>query len=135
MDPVHDPGAALDAACQLQRDTCLMTSNISILDQYAICLHGMGSDLLQLVVGRHEFPAAVMDTAAPVPRVCHAFMHMEDMGPRGACSGLCPPGPFRCRLSCLYAVSAWLGAGSFLAGRENSFCVYGLMPCKYVAGC
>ena len=33
----------LDAARQLQRDACLMTSNLSVLDQYAICLHGMAS--------------------------------------------------------------------------------------------
>ena len=70
----------LDSARQLQRNTCLMTSNLSVLDQNGIWLHGMASEMLQLVVGRHEFPSAVMDTAAPVPRVCRASVHMEAMG-------------------------------------------------------
>ena len=70
----------LDAAHQLQRDACLMTSNLSVLDQYALCLHGMTSELLELVVGRHDFPSAVVDAAAPVPRVRRASVHMEAMG-------------------------------------------------------
>ena len=67
----------LDAACHLQRDACLMTSNLSILDQYALCLHRMSSEMLELVVGRHDFLFVVMDTAAPVLRVRHASIHME----------------------------------------------------------
>ena len=63
----------IDAARQLQRDACLMTSNLSVLDEYALSLHGTASDLLELVVGRH-------DTAAPVPRVSRASTHMEAMG-------------------------------------------------------
>ena len=51
-----------------------MTSNHNVLDQYALCLHGAASKLLELEVGRHEFPSPVMDSAAPVP------VHMEAMG-------------------------------------------------------
>ena len=60
-----------------------------------------------------------MDTAAPVPRVRHASVHMEAMGlwrpphsPGGPARDFVHPGP-----------------------PENSFCVNGLIPCKYVAGC
>ena len=70
----------LDDARQLQRDMCMMISNLSVLAQYALCLHGTASELLELVVGRHDFPSAVMVTAAPVPRVDRASIHMEAMG-------------------------------------------------------
>ena len=49
------------------------------LDQYALSLHGTTSDMLELVVGRHDFPSAARDTAAPVPRVRRASAHMEAM--------------------------------------------------------
>ena len=38
----------LDAARHIQRDACLMTSNLSVLDQYALSLHGTASDMLEL---------------------------------------------------------------------------------------
>ena len=31
---------AMDAAIQLHRDVCLMTTNLNILDQYALALQG-----------------------------------------------------------------------------------------------
>ena len=64
----------LDAERQLQCDTCLMTSNLSILDQYA------ASDMLELVVGCYDFPSAAMTAASPVPSVRRASTHMEAMG-------------------------------------------------------
>ena len=70
----------LDAARQLQRDACLMTSNLSVLDQYPLSLHGTASDMLELVVGRHDFPSVAMDTAAPMPHVRSASTHMEALG-------------------------------------------------------
>ena len=60
----------------------------------------MASEMLELVVGRHDFLSAVMDTAAPVPRVRRASMHMEAMGlwrpsrgPGGSAPDFVHPGP------------------------------------------
>ena len=82
MDPIPVPGQTIDAARQLQHDACWMTSNLNILDQYVLCLQGTASKILELVyiVGRHDFPSIVMDSATPVARVCRASMHMEAMG-------------------------------------------------------
>ena len=84
----------IDAARQLQRVACLMTSNLSILDQYALSLHETASDMLELVVGRQDFKT--LDTTMPVPRVRHASTHMEAMGlwrpPHGS-GGRPPHGP------------------------------------------
>ena len=77
---------------QLQRDA----SNLSVLDQYALSLHGTASDMLELVIGRHDFPSAAMDTATPVPRF-HTHGGYGPMAPSArpwwACSGLRPSGP------------------------------------------
>ena len=42
---------AIDAARQLHRDVCLMTTNLNILDQYALCLQGTASKILKLSLG------------------------------------------------------------------------------------
>ena len=34
---------AIDAACQLHRDVCLMTTNLNVLDQYVLCPKGTAS--------------------------------------------------------------------------------------------
>ena len=65
----------LDAARQLQRDATLMTSNLSVLQQYNLSLHGTASDILQLVVRRHCFPSTAVHDAAPVSRIRHAYTH------------------------------------------------------------
>ena len=70
----------LNAARKLQRDAYLMTSYRNVLDQYALSLHGTVSDMLELVVGHHDFPSAAMETAAPVSRFRRASTHMEAMG-------------------------------------------------------
>ena len=41
---------------------------------------GTASKFLELVVGRHDFLSTVMDSAALVPRVCRALVHMEAVG-------------------------------------------------------
>ena len=38
---------AMTAAMQLHRDACLMKTNLDILDQYALALHGTASKILQ----------------------------------------------------------------------------------------
>ena len=42
--------------------------------------YGMASKILELVVGRHDFPSTVMDSATQVPCVCRASIHIEAMG-------------------------------------------------------
>ena len=70
----------LDAACQLQRDVNLMTSNLNVLQQYALSLHGAVSDVFQLVVGRHCFPSTAVNDAVLVPRVRRTSIHMVATG-------------------------------------------------------
>ena len=65
------------AAQQLQHDACLMTSNLNVLDQYVLCLQGTATKLLELTVGRHDFPSAALASSAPVPWVGRAAIHME----------------------------------------------------------
>ena len=70
----------IDAARQSQHDACLMTLNLNVLDQYVLCLQGTATKLLELTVSRHDFPSAALESAAPVPRVGCASVHMEAMG-------------------------------------------------------
>ena len=53
---------AVDAAIQLHRDVCLMTTNLNILDQYALALQGPASEMLEVSLGSGDFPSA--DVAA-----------------------------------------------------------------------
>ena len=39
---------AMDAALQLHRDVCLITTNLDVLDQYVLCLQGTASKILEL---------------------------------------------------------------------------------------
>ena len=93
-----------------------MTSNHNILDQYVLSLQG-----------RHNFLTSVMDTAAPVPRVDRASMHMEAMG-------LWRPslGPHEPARDVARSVNVQLAAGSCSAGWGNSFHFVGCIPCTYV---
>ena len=68
---------SIDAARQLHRDVCMMTSNLNILDQYVLCL-----------LGQHDFPSAVVASAAPIPRVQCASVQMEAMAPFPRSGGL-----------------------------------------------
>ena len=70
----------MHAALQLQRDASLMTSNLTVMQQYAISLHRTASDILQSVFGQQFFPSAAVNAAAPVPRVLRASTHLAAMG-------------------------------------------------------
>ena len=56
---------ALTAAMQLHKDACLMKSNLDILDQYALALHGTASTILQRSIGCGSFPGAEVLAGAP----------------------------------------------------------------------
>ena len=71
---------AMDAAIQLHRDVCLMTTNLDVLDQYALCLQGTASKILALGLGPRGFPSAEVAAGALGPRVCCASIQMEAMG-------------------------------------------------------
>ena len=117
----------IDAAWQLQHDACLMTSNLNILDQNVLCLQGTASKILELTVGRHDFPSTVMESAAPVPCVCRASIHMEAMGlwrpplgPDEPTRNFAHPGPNYSRPFWLQTIIARLAAGSCSAGYGHS---------------
>ena len=71
---------AMAAAIQLHRDVCLMTTNLDILDQYALSLHGTASKMLEMSLGSSDFPSADMAAGALGPRVRHASVQIEAMG-------------------------------------------------------
>ena len=71
---------AFDAARQLHRDVCLMTSNLSILDQYVLCLQGTATTFIELSLGTRAFPSAAVAAEAWIPRARRASVHMEAMG-------------------------------------------------------
>ena len=70
----------LHAALQLQRDASLMSSNLTVLHQYAIALHHMSTQVLHSMFGREFFPSGAVNDAAPMPRVLRASTHMAAMG-------------------------------------------------------
>ena len=49
---------AMTAAMQLHRDACLMQTNLDILDQYALALHGTASKMLQKTIGAGHIPGS-----------------------------------------------------------------------------
>ena len=113
------PSANHDKARQLQHDTCLMTSNLNVLDQYVLGLQGTASKLLELIVGHQDFPSRVMESTAPVPRVCRASIDKEVMGlwrpplgPDEPAWNFAPSGPDYSRPSCLQTMNARLAVGS-----------------------
>ena len=65
-----------DAASQLHRDVCLMTSNLDILDQYVLGLQGTASKILDITLGSREFASAAVAAAARDPRARQAAVHM-----------------------------------------------------------
>ena len=71
---------AMDAAIQLHRDVCLMTTNLDVLDQYALSLQGTASKMLKLGLGSSDFPSADVAAGALGPRVRRASVQMEAMG-------------------------------------------------------
>ena len=71
---------ALHTALQLQQDDSLMSSNVTVLHQYAISLHRTASEMLHSVLGREFFPSTAVNDAAPVPRILHVLAHLAAMG-------------------------------------------------------
>ena len=71
---------AMTAAMQLRRDACLMKTNLDILDQYALALHGKAFKILQKTVGGNPYPRAEVAAAVQGPRARRASVHMEALG-------------------------------------------------------
>ena len=71
---------AMDAALQLHKDVCLMTTNLDVMDQYVLCLQGTASKILELGLGSRCFPSEEMAASALGPRVCRASVQMEAIG-------------------------------------------------------
>ena len=71
---------AMDAALQLHRDVCLMTTNLDVLDQYVLCLQGTASKILELCLGPWGFPSAEVTAGAMGAWVRRASVQMEAMG-------------------------------------------------------
>ena len=67
----------MDAALQLHKDVCLMTTNLDILDQYVLCLQGTASKILELGLGPQCFPSEEVAAGAMGPRVS---VQMEAIG-------------------------------------------------------
>ena len=68
------------AAMQLHKDTCLMNTNLDILDQYALSLHGAASKILQKTIGGSPYPMAAVAAGAQGPRARRASVQIEAMG-------------------------------------------------------
>ena len=71
---------AMTAAMQLHRDACLMQTNLDILDQYALALHGTASKLLQKTIGGGPYPGAEVSAGAPGTHARRASVQMEALG-------------------------------------------------------
>ena len=57
---------AMDAAIQLHRDVCLITTNLDVLDQYALSQQGTASKILELGLDPPRFRSDGVDVAAIV---------------------------------------------------------------------
>ena len=71
---------AMDAALQLHRDVCLMTTNLDVLDQYVLCLQGTASKILEIGLGPRGFPSEEVAAGAMGLRVRRASVQMEAIG-------------------------------------------------------
>ena len=58
----------MTAAMRLHKDACLMNTNLDILDQYALSLHGAASKILQKTIGGSPYPMAAVAAEAQGPR-------------------------------------------------------------------
>ena len=57
-----------------------MQTNLDILDQYALALHGTASKLLQKTIEGGPYPRAEVTAAAQGTRARRASVHMEALG-------------------------------------------------------
>ena len=71
---------AMTAAMQLHRDACLIQTNLDILDQYALALHGTASKLSQKTIGGGPYPRAEVTAGAPGTHARRASVQMEALG-------------------------------------------------------
>ena len=71
---------AMDAVIQLHRDVCMMTTNLDVMDPYALSLQGTTSKMLKLGLGSSDFPSADVTAGAVGPRVRRTSVQMEAMG-------------------------------------------------------
>ena len=55
---------AMAAAVLLQRDVCLMQTNLDVLDQYTLSLQGTASNLIERSLRASDFPAAEVAAGA-----------------------------------------------------------------------
>ena len=55
---------AMSAEMQLRRDACLMQTNLDIIGQYTLALHGTASKMLQTTIGDGPYPRAEVAVAA-----------------------------------------------------------------------
>ena len=55
----------MTAAMQLHKDACLMNTNLDILDQYALALHGTASKILQKTIGGSPYPKVAAEAQGP----------------------------------------------------------------------
>ena len=65
---------AMTAAMQLHKDACLMNTNLDILDQYALSLHGAASKILQKTICGSPYPMAAVAAGAHGPRARRGSM-------------------------------------------------------------
>ena len=70
----------MTAAMQLHKDACLMQTNLDILDQYALALHGTAMTLLQRTIGGGSFPSMEVFTGAPGAHARKVSVQMEALG-------------------------------------------------------
>ena len=59
---------------------CLMKSNLDVLDQYALALHGTASTILQRTIGGGSFPGAEVRTGSPGAHAGRISVQMEALG-------------------------------------------------------
>ena len=70
----------LSAALQLQHDAGLILSNVQVLQQLVIALHGVSANVMGAVRGHQPFPTHAMKHALPSCRVRRAAHYMTAMG-------------------------------------------------------
>ena len=76
---------AMDAALQLHRDVCPMTTNLDVLDQYVLCLQGTASKILELGLEPRGFPSAEVAAGAMGPgsaELLYRWRQWDCGGPR-----------------------------------------------------
>ena len=71
----------MTAAMQLHKDACLMNTNLDILDQYALALHGTASKILQKTIGGSPYQKAEVAAEVQGPQARRASVHMEALDP------------------------------------------------------